>query len=489
MKNLTDTRNKIINLKESKTLTLVSDSHYLNDNTFFLEKDNSKYTFVTKSDVIPGVQDHKELHFEKGKEYTLTNESENYYFDGSNIFLTNIDYTDDNKKIVKGVINALSTVKDIERKKKLFKRFILPLEEKKLQLNDFEKSSFTAAINDRTLYKHYIKISAFSYNFEVYEIKLELSNYIFIDCDAEIEEKVFQKICFNILLAIAFIKGNLYHNEAYIFGYEENKLENAVEISYYSMNVEIESNNPIFTTNMYNVYREEFNAMNDDEKDTTFKKSYQSDVYNFDSGILSNLINLLCQEEKVQRTAILFLYGHIASLEVRLPNYFVALEAITSYVVKTKKKDNKRLNPIKDNEIAQTLISDIIRHIEKYTNENNLTSDDINIEILKRKLDSFNSPPNADKLSEPFALVGYNLTDEQSRILKQRNSFLHGSFVKFIDDDAAFKEALYVGLRVQFLISVLVLKSADFSGKIINYAKLWDYMTDKKINENKLIKI
>jgi hypothetical protein len=30
---------------------------------------------------------------------------------------------------------------------------------------------------------------------------------------------------------------------------------------------------------------------------------------------------------------------------------------------------------------------------------------------------------------------------------------------------------------------------ADFTGKIINYAELWSHITEKKLNEERLIKI
>jgi hypothetical protein len=66
---------------------------------------------------------------------------------------------------------------------------------------------------------------------------------------------------------------------------------------------------------------------------------------------------------------------------------------------------------------------------------------------------------------------------------------LHGSTLdsKSIEED--FKELFYISLRLNFLIAVLILKKAGFEGRIINHAKLYDYITGKFVQEDVLIKI
>ena len=39
------------------------------------------------------------------------------------------------------------------------------------------------------------------------------------------------------------------------------------------------------------------------------------------------------------------------------------------------------------------------------------------------------------------------------------------------------------------MIAILILKIAGFSGKIINYAELWSHMTERTLNEERLVKI
>lgn len=106
-----------------------------------------------------------------------------------------------------------------------------------------------------------------------------------------------------------------------------------------------------------------------------------------------------------------------------------------------------------------------------------------------KNINKLNAPPNADKLSESFTHIGYTISKEQKDILKDRNRFLHGSFLKTIGDDAAFREGLHTALRLHFMIAVLIYKLAGFTGKIINYAELWSPITEKKLGEERLVKI
>jgi hypothetical protein len=39
------------------------------------------------------------------------------------------------------------------------------------------------------------------------------------------------------------------------------------------------------------------------------------------------------------------------------------------------------------------------------------------------------------------------------------------------------------------MIAVLIYKLSGFSGRIINYSELWSHMTEKKLGEERLVKI
>ena len=135
------------------------------------------------------------------------------------------------------------------------------------------------------------------------------------------------------------------------------------------------------------------------------------------------------------------------------------------------------------------MILEIKELIQKKKNENELGDDEMNVDILFKNIERLNSSPNADKLAKSFEIIGYPLTDEQFKMIKDRNSYLHGSFIKTKEEDGRFKDALHLSLRLHFLIGILLLKNVGYTGKIINYAKLWSHITGKEINEEVLVGI
>jgi hypothetical protein len=272
-------------------------------------------------------------------------------------------------------------------------------------------------------------------------------------------------------------------------GFESDIMDLPIETDYFSMRATLITNQPTFTTNAYSIYSDLIEYDNNQAVKKEFKDKYYGDIYDFPYQQFSKLAEMLYKEDKIQRAVLLFIYGHSASLEMRLPNYFVAIEALTGHIVSSKKDKKRNLNPIKDTKIANEIQCRIVELLNSFKSEKGLSDDDFNIDILTKKVNTLNSPPNADKLAESFTLLEYQLSDEQRRILKERNSFLHGSFVKYVDNDDAFREALYICLRVHFLISVLVMKIIGFNGKIINYCSLWEHITEKKVNEDRMIKI
>ncbi len=259
---------------------------------------------------------------------------------------------------------------------------------------------------------------------------------------------------------------------------------------YHAMRASIITNQPTFTSNPFSVNSDiDFERdENDQIKDEVLKK-LNDDIDHFPRDVFSKLVELFYKEEKLQRAALLFIQSHITSLEMRIPNYYVAIEAITGYISSSIASGKKSLAPIKDPAIAAELKALIRNEANKLKLKKGLDDDLFNMEIIEKNINKLNAPPNADKLAESFTYLGYNLSVEERKILKDRNTFLHGSFLKTIDDDLAFREALHVGLRVHFLIAVSLLKLAGFSGKIINYAELWSHITEKTLGEERLVKI
>jgi len=261
-------------------------------------------------------------------------------------------------------------------------------------------------------------------------------------------------------------------------------------ILYYSLRSSVITNQPIFTANPFSVHFDvDFDRDDNGRIKNEVIDKLNEDICDFPEETFSILATLFYEKEKLQRAALIFIQSHIASLEVKIPNYYVAIEAITGYISEEVATGKKSLNPIKDKRLASQLIKQIIDIVKKFRMDNSLDDNDIKMDIILKNINKLNAPPNADKLAESFIYVAYILTKEQKDILKNRNSFLHGSFHRTIGDDSDFRLGLHTALRLQFMIVVLILRLVGFSGKIINYAELWSHITEMKLGEERLIKI
>ncbi|MDL5512632.1 hypothetical protein QSE00_12450 [Arenibacter sp. M-2] len=476
------------NLTEDHTYVFEAPGHHLHGRALAITKGDGEYEFETTSIIPKGLQTHKEIQFERSYSFNLVNEHHTLYLKGSNYFVNHINYIEDSIKLSKGVINGFTIGEVLGENEKKFYRCVVPVGPKeKLDLKDFQKTFYSVGKGWSTMFVCNVE----GCDFDLLSRKREENYYFLMDCLEPVTEIKFQKYCYNILLAIGFLRGDLVLNECFVFAYDHETFEEPVYVEFTSMRTSVFSNQPLITTNPYSVRlvdedfeRDERGMISEAQKE----KIYEG-VVDVSAAVFSKLVTLFYKEEKLQRAALLYILGHTATLEIRIPNYYIALEAITSYLARTVKNDSKRLNPIKDKKIANDLIEDIKLLIQDKKIENALTDEEINIDVLFKNIDRLNSPPNADKLARSFDIIGYELSDEQKKVIKLRNSYLHGSFLKLESEDQRFKDALHLSLRLHFLIGVLLLKQVGYEGKVINYAKLWTHITEKEVDEEVLVNI
>jgi hypothetical protein len=487
-RNIEPSLQKILELTAPATYTVKLTGHHLDNKVFEITKGDRQYNFNSSSPITKGLQTHKEIQFESNDVVELSKENFSLFTLGKYILINNIIYDESHQKLFSGDISSFSTCNDNTQFDHNFLRCIIPLENKKpFDIHNFQRHYLTTP-NKKSFDYIPLTISGEIYYFILYKLGEEY--YFVIDSIQLTTLKQFQKKCFNALLALGFIKGNLIHDECFILSYDALEMEIPKKILFHSMRASVITNQPTFTANPYSVYhdidleRDENGAISKEAKDKLYE-----DIYDFSIDIFSKLATLFYENEKLQRATLIFIQSHVASLEIKIPNYYVAIEAITGHIMSNVATEKKSLSPIKNNEIANNLIETITDIAKKTKKDKNLNDEDFNLPILQKNINKLNAPPNADKLSETFTHLGYTLTKEQKDILKDRNRFLHGSFLKTFGDDEEFREALHTALRLQFMIAVLIYKLADFTGKIINYAELWSHITEKKLNEERLIKI
>lgn len=479
----------VLGLMAPSTYKVKMPGHHLHDRVFELTKGERLYNFNSSAAIVKGIQTHKEIQFENSDTVEFTKGSFSIYTPGKYVILNHITYNEEfTAKEFAGNITSFSTCKELSELDNKFLRFIIPLDAAKpFDIQNFQRQ-FIETPNRKTFPCIPLTISGEEYHFIVYKLGDEY--HLIIDSIQHTELKQFQKKCFNALLALGFIKGNLIHDECFILSFSDAEMSAPQHIVYHSMGASVSTNQPTFTANPFSVHsdvdfpKDEKGAITEEAQ----KKLYEGIIY-FPREVFSKLATLFYEKEKLQRATLIFIQSHIAALEVKIPNYYVAIEAITGHISSELAKGKKSLSPIKDDKLARDLIQKISDLALKAKTDGNLKDEEFDMEILVKNINKLNAPPNADKLSESFTHLGYSLSKEQKDVLINRNRFLHGSFLNIPDDDEVFREALHTALRLQFMIALLIYKLAGFEGKIINYAELWSNMTGKKLGEERLVKI
>lgn len=480
--------NLVTELSIPERYTVSLDGHYLNGTILEVEKSERQYNFKGSSKIQNGIQTHKEIRFSGNDVVQLIGSKNTLNVEGKYIFLNNIDYDENYNKLFAGNISSFSSSPGHADLNNKYLRMVMPdIEKNHFDLHQFKHLYFHTP--DKA-YIDYLPVFFDDSEYHIYKCKHKEKSYLMIDCIHTETMVAFQKKCFNVLLAYGFLMGKLIHDECFILSFSDVNMVTPEGFLYHTMRSSVITNQPTFTSNPFSVNADiDFERGEDGHIKKSVRDSLSDGMEDFPRDVYSKMAALFYKEEKLQRAALLFIQCHIASLEMRIPNYYVAIEAITGYISSSIPSAGKSLAPIKDAAVAAELIAIIRAEASKLKREKGLDDDSFNLEIIEKNINKINAPPNADKLAESFIHVGYTLTAEERKILKERNTFLHGSFLKIIDDDVAFREALHVGLRVHFLIAVLLLKLSGFSGKIINYAELWSHITEKILGEERLVKI
>ena len=155
--------------------------------------------------------------------------------------------------------------------------------------------------------------------------------------------------------------------------------------------------------------------------------------------------------------------GSLMNLEYQKPFFHVALETITSALIKG---DELLLPPTMPQEkYTQEVVPRLLDALKSITN-----LPEEAFRIFSRRIEhNLNSAPNANKLEICFSKYGYMLTREDKLAINKRNSTFHGHLTsENIPLREQQSELLAMSLRLHKLCSILLLKAAGFTGKVLN---------------------
>lgn len=176
----------------------------------------------------------------------------------------------------------------------------------------------------------------------------------------------------------------------------------------------------------------------------------------------SKLAQLCFKSNDILLATSMLIDGSLMNIVYQKPFFHVTLETITTTLL----KDEEDLSPI----VPQDRYNqEIVPVLLKALNGIEWLSEDAKRVFTKRISNNLNSVPNSNKLEACFPKYGYVLTQADKKAINMRNSTFHGSLSSEKKPLQAQQDEMFaVSLRLHKLCSILLLKAAGFSGKVLN---------------------
>ncbi|WP_298779025.1 hypothetical protein [uncultured Polaribacter sp.] len=319
---------------------------------------------------------------------------------------------------------------------------------------------------DKTFYgSGLVQINVQDVSYQIYSHNDKNENYIVIENLGETNFKNFKFDIDSIIKILAFITGNWYQKERFIFSTENGVGE---ELFYESLQDSIITEKEIINPKEFRSFIN--NSFNNDYKLTSAL---------FPEKSLSNLVNNLKLNQEIERTIDLLIEANgIESPIIRCSIYFVALETIVGII---HKKNKDFFKPIKNINELNNIKNELLLSLKD--NKNEVLEQEY--EILFKKLNHLNSPANKDIFILAYDFFNIDLPKRLKDVLSSRNKFLHGK-TPFKEDSIKDKlpELNLYAHRVHLLVAILILKYSGYKGHIKNRAA-YDLVSQEYYSEVK----
>lgn len=290
-------------------------------------------------------------------------------------------------------------------------------------------------------------------NFKISTSELALNFkgvFLCIEADTKISFKEFKHCVNSIILSIGFFSGFLYKKEEYFFQSEDNEFLN-VNFFYRSQNKRL------FTYEPFTKFSQNYT---DDE---TGKFSSSITVEQF-----SKLTNLIYENPKYYSSIQMLFGNNKDSFIVEHSVLMVVLETIALEV-------RNEFNP---EHVQKVFVKKEAFEVLKSV-EDKISIHDF--EILKNAIETIDvaKAKNIVDFELAFSVLKINLSNNDRKSLKRRNSIFHGRILsdfEIINSEENFTELEEVykfhSYKLYVLICKLILKQIDFDGYLLNYPKI-----------------
>ncbi len=379
-----------------------------------------------------------------------------------------------------GIVGSFNSI-NFDTSNRQFHRLIIPCSEKPNYVFSIENVSVEYKYKQHTSTRLAIEVDIPEGKFHLYQVFKKLNDktkpsYIVIDCQTSMQFQEFSEICHSILISFGFVSGSLIQNEGFFFQYRNPELNVPTSFYHTQFRKSIKASYTPIYSNPHGIIH-----------DRKVADKYQDKIKVMSSLSFSRLCHLVHLESDMKSALFLILETNTTSL-VSSPGLFsIALETLANFVYQ---KNESGLAPIPDKKIAKQLRSELKTVIQKHSKEIGVDAE----AILSNRIDQINQRTNREKLLIPFNILGIELNDLDIQAIEQRNSFLHGKIPMIQDEkpeniSEEDKLRYFLHLKLFTLLSALILKLSEFNGHIVNYPKIHESSTGKKLREKHYRKI
>ena len=366
--------------------------------------------------------------------------------------------------------NNLST-NIIDKSKIYFIRMMFQLE-KKFSLDTYISNCLPSRTESNRYACNLIRITL-NKPFDLYTIQAGLDNFLVLDCCEQLTFSEFKQSSHAIITSLGFISGHFINGNRFIFFSKEASFSSHDNIDFIMSNSSINNNFPPILTNPHSL-----SEIIPEKELASLLNLHRSEKFLFTSTEFSNLCNLALNNAEILGSIFMLLESSTLSLESMGCTLCVALEALGNFI---SKSNEEKILPIKNKSNWKKLKSDLNKQLS-----NQYLSKEPGVGIIKNKINNLNSPTNKDKLSKSFELTNITLTSDDIEAISNRNIFLHGKFSKIdiheIKKDPSLLKLFKTCLKLNFLVSALLLRLSDFNGWMPTYLHLCEKRNKRTVD-------
>lgn len=373
---------------------------------------------------------------------------------------------------LEGSINQLYSEGFSKSKKQYFK-LVIPYSK---SLNSFYQIQHIVFSNDRgTTSSLATKINLIDEEVFILEEKDENKNLcIIIESRKKQTYEEFSNKTFAIRVALGYVTGYFAGNKGYFFSYSNSKMEKFNNFYFSTLRDEIKTLiNPI-NVNPY--------AWLNDYKKAAEKYYKQKIFKHLKIEEFSFLCNKLLTNDDFMATILLIIESTKASLIFRPSGYSIALETLSDIIIGEEKE---KIAPINSKQDSKEFRKDLIAVLETHCIKESF----IDSNTLRVRIENINQITNLESLKKPFSILNVDLLDEDLKVIKSRNDFLHGRVPDFKNQGSNRSielkdyDLFYASVRLYTLLNVLIFKMIGYDNYVLNFPKIYEKNTKYKVKE------